>query len=100
MSHAVRVENGVVVDAIYADVRWAEETLGGDWYEADAEVSPPWLMVDGDFRPPPPEPSWTWDGTDYQPPVPQPEPVDGFTWNWDEDGGEWVQVEVVEPSAE
>lgn len=52
---AVRVENGVVIDAIVATIEWATENLGGLWVQSDGPVwiGGTWDEING-FQPPAP----------------------------------------------
>jgi hypothetical protein len=99
-SLAARVVDGVVADVIVGTVEWATSALGGDWHDVtDLGVGRGWARVDGEWRYSSPYPSWVWRDGDWHSPVPEPtEPADeGYYWEWDEDAGEWVQVEVVVP---
>ena len=98
--HADCVVDSRVTRTILGTAEWANANLDGDWYDCGPEVARDWLLIDGKFRIYPPYPSWTWDGTEYQPPVPEPEPVDGFTWGWDETAGEWVQIPKDKPQSD
>lgn len=95
MDYAAHINKTKVTQVIVGSPEWATDNLGGVWVACSQEVSANWLYVDGEFRPEAPYPSWTWDGAEYQPPMAKPEPVDGFTWEWDEMLQSWHQVEIL-----
>jgi hypothetical protein len=58
ITYAVRIENGVVLEAIVGTAEWANTHLGGEWRDSPTKV---WI-------------GGTWDETNgFQPPAP-PEP--------------------------
>jgi hypothetical protein len=60
--YSARIEDGVVVDVIVGDSRWAAYRLGGVWLPSDTKVGIGWQVVDGQIVPPPaPEPEFTGD---------------------------------------
>jgi hypothetical protein len=92
-----QIENTNILRSIKGTLEWAIENLGGTWVDS-GNLTPGigWTLVDGEFRYPSPFPSWVWEDGAWVAPVPEPEPVDGFVWVWDEDAGDWQQVEVSE----
>ena len=52
-----------------------------------------WTYSEGEgFRPPRPYPSWTWSGSIWSPP--KPAPTTPGRWVWDEESGDWVDIEA------
>ena len=96
--NAAEIQNGQVVRVIKGTVEWATDNLGGTWVDCD-DLKPGsgWTYVDGQFRYPQPYQLWLWEDGEWVAPVPMPEPVDGFAWVWNDESGDWQQVEVVEP---
>ena len=70
-------DQAITVDA------WCITTSGGRVDAHDSFTAP---------RPPRPFPSWVWDGG-WRAPVPYP---DDGVWQWDEEAGDWVEIEETE----
>jgi len=67
MSRVVIIENGVVTNAIIADLAWAQQHYPNADVREHPQAGPGWILVDGELQAPPTAPE------------PEPLPVGGMT---------------------
>jgi hypothetical protein len=90
------IHNGVrVVNVIVAETQeLAEELTKMSAVETDGEPWTGWRLVEGKWVRPAPHPSWSFDIDAWEWQAPIPHPTDGKDYQWDEDAGDWVEVEA------
>lgn len=77
---------------LLGDARWVQTSYNGKFRRRFAGKTFKYDEVNDVFIEPQPYPSWTLDANfDWKAPKPQPE---GDDWQWDEELGDWVNVEA------
>lgn len=98
--------NNRVTWVIVADsLEWCEQNLGGWWKPCVKSGTPKmiagpnyvWDETLQGFIPPTPFPSWILNEETCLWEAPIPYPADGAFYSWDEETGDWVEIQ--EPSA-
>lgn len=96
--------DGLVTNVIVADSKeWCQNALGGTWVETFKDRSQRYNFAGKNytydsyrdaFIPPKPFESWVLEESTclWVPPIPVPD--DGYDYWWNEDLGDWVQVEA------
>ena len=64
LTYAAEIVDGLVVQVIVGTADWATEHLGGVWVDPPELVGIGWGLVDGELRPPAPEPDAQGDDVD------------------------------------
>jgi hypothetical protein len=74
--------------------RWIQTSYNNNFRKQFASIAYVYDEADDVFLSPQPFESWTLDGNhDWQPPTPRP---DTGSWSWNEDTGQWVEIEIPE----
>jgi hypothetical protein len=118
MAHFAKIENGVVTQVIVVDNKdtadasgvekehigaaFCEKVFGGEWKQTSyngnkrknyAGIGYTYNADIDAFVPPKPFASWLLNNDTAQWEAPVAMPTEGM-WSWDEDAGEWVEMEV------
>ena len=118
MAHFCKLENGVVTQVIVVDNKdtanasgvekehigaaFCEKVFGGEWKQTSyngnkrknyAGIGYTYNADIDAFVPPKPFASWLLNNDTAQWEAPVAMPTEGM-WSWDEDAGEWVEMEV------
>lgn len=97
MSNYAISDGTKIVNVIVADSQEiAEQITGMTAIESSGEPWINWTLEEEGWRRPSPFPSWTWDGSEWQPPIPMPT-LGGFTYEWNEELGDWDSEEISQP---
>ena len=78
---------------------WIQTSFNNNFRKRFAGVGHTYDEVADVFIHPRPYPSWTLDeGYEWQPPKAQPDagPKHALAFDWDEDAGQWVEIEIPE----
>jgi len=90
-------KNNKVIEIIIANNKtWCEKNLGGIWIEdlqAKAGLNYEYSATLKNFIPPKPYDSWLLDEDTCQWNAPVPMPTDGKYYSWNEELGDWEEVD-------
>lgn len=115
MAHFAKVENGIVtnvlvvdnehehngeeyLNSIGLDGRWIQTSYNGNIRRVYAGIGYEYLEDVDAFRSPAPYQSWVFDFDAWTWQSPIPYPTDGKDYQWNEDAGDWVEVDVDTPT--
>ena len=112
MSHFAEVdENNVVTRVLVGDndmpnegYDWLIDNLGGTWVKTSdnnnirgtyAGIGYEYNLAEDIFITPQPYPSWTRSGSFWNAPIPYPNvnPDDETRYSWDEEAGNWIEIQ-------
>jgi hypothetical protein len=116
MAHWAEIDqNNIVIRVIVGNnddpngdegYQWILDNLGGTWIKTSynrkirKNFAGIGFTYDADFDafiPPKPYPSWLLDEKDFYWKPPKPEPIDGFTYAWNEETLDWRIVDFSKP---
>jgi hypothetical protein len=110
MAHFAKVENGIVTNVLVVDNeheaygeeylnelglngRWIQTSYNHKFRKKFAGIGDEYLETEDAFRDPAPFASWVFDFDAWAWKAPIQYPTDGKDYQWDEDAGDWVEVE-------